>query len=92
MFPGFKKAPEFVRGTAGMGLCYLLAILVMGSWKEARLLMPLYPVIIPLGFGLSVPGGKRNNLYQGLIPGFVSPKMRSIASPIPENPRRTGPR
>jgi hypothetical protein len=58
MVPGFKKAPGFVWGTAGMGLCYLLAILVMGSWKEARLLMPLYPVIIPLGLSYLFPEEK----------------------------------
>ncbi len=62
MFPGFKKAPAFVRGTVGMGVCYFLAILVMGSWKEARLLMPLYPVIIPLGLAYLFPDRMKENL------------------------------
>jgi hypothetical protein len=44
---GFRRAPEFVRQTFWLLLFYVPMYLVWGLWLEVRLLMPLYPVLIP---------------------------------------------
>jgi hypothetical protein len=51
IFPilGYKHAPEFLRRVLIIVPFYLLSVLVWGVWYEVRLLMPLYPVLIPLG-------------------------------------------
>ncbi len=46
---GLKYAPRFIRRLALIIPLYLIAILVWGVWYEVRLIMPLYPVLVPLG-------------------------------------------
>jgi hypothetical protein len=46
---GFRRAPAFVRRVSLVAPPYIAAILVWGMWHEARLLMPLYAIVIPLG-------------------------------------------
>ena len=44
---GIRRAPRFVRRTAFVAPLYLAAIGLWGGWHEARLLLPLYAVIVP---------------------------------------------
>lgn len=46
---GFGQAPRFIKRVALIVLPYLLTVAVWGVWYEVRLLMPLYPVLVPLG-------------------------------------------
>jgi len=46
---GLKHAPPFVRRSAWVIPLYIPAVLTFGIWCEVRLLMFLYPVLIPLG-------------------------------------------
>jgi hypothetical protein len=46
---GFSRAPAFVRRSAIIVPAYILLVGAWGIWTEARLLQPLYPVILPLG-------------------------------------------
>jgi hypothetical protein len=48
-FLGFRYAPPFIRRVALIIPIYLITVLVWGMWHEVRLLMPLYPVLVPLG-------------------------------------------
>ena len=45
---GFRRAPAFAKRVAFIVPLYLCAIILWGVWGEVRLLMPLYPVVIPL--------------------------------------------
>jgi len=45
---GFRHAPRHVRRSAYVVPLYLAAVAVFGMWFEVRLLMPLYPILIPL--------------------------------------------
>lgn len=45
---GYVHAPAFVRRSALVAGPYLATIVVFGLWWEVRLLMPLYPVVVPL--------------------------------------------
>jgi hypothetical protein len=46
---GFRHAPRIIRRIAWLIPLYLITILVWGVWKEVRLLMPLYPILVPMG-------------------------------------------
>lgn len=46
---GYKNAPLFIKRIALIIPLYLLTIMVWGVWYEVRLLMPLYPILVPLG-------------------------------------------
>lgn len=45
---GFARAPRFTRRAAVVIPIYAAAIAVWGIWWEVRLLMPLYPLVLPL--------------------------------------------
>jgi len=45
---GVRYAPEFVRRSALVVPLYLIGVLLFGMWYEVRLLIPLYPVVLPL--------------------------------------------
>lgn len=45
---GYTHAPEFVRRSAIVIGPYLATIALYGLWWEVRLLMPLYPLVVPL--------------------------------------------
>jgi len=45
---GYKYAPPFVQRTALVLPLYIVTVLVWGFWTEIRLMMPTYPVLIPL--------------------------------------------
>ncbi len=45
---GTRRAPPVVGRTALVLPIYLLTILVWGNWIEVRLLLPMYPVLLPL--------------------------------------------
>ena len=44
---GFRRAPVFVRRLGWLAAVYVPVYLVGGIWYEVRLLMPLYPVLVP---------------------------------------------
>jgi hypothetical protein len=44
---GVRRLPEFVRRQLWTAALYLPLYLVWGIWYEVRLLMPLYPVLVP---------------------------------------------
>jgi hypothetical protein len=44
---GWRDSPEFVRQQAWIAALYLPIVAVFGVWYEVRLLMPLYPLLIP---------------------------------------------
>jgi len=46
---GFGCAPIYVRKTVRIVPLYILVIAVYGVWHEVRLLMTLYPILVPLG-------------------------------------------
>lgn len=46
---GYRKSPSFVRRMSGLLLLYLVFLLPYALWFEVRLLMTVYPVLIPLG-------------------------------------------
>lgn len=52
---GFTRAPAFVRRAAIVIPIYLAAIVVWGIWWEVRLLMPLYPLVLPLALSYLFP-------------------------------------
>lgn len=52
---GFRYAPVFIKRVALIVPLYLVTVMVWGVWKEVRLLMPLYPVIVPLGLSFLYP-------------------------------------
>lgn len=45
---GFRSAPVLIRRTAMLTPLYLAVIAIGGLWWEVRLLMTLYPVVLPL--------------------------------------------
>ena len=45
---GFSKSPKFAQRSVLIVLLYLPAYLLFGLWREVRLLLPMYPVIMPL--------------------------------------------
>jgi hypothetical protein len=48
-FWGFTYAPYFIKRVTFIIPLYLLSVIIWGVWCEVRLLMPLYPVLVPLG-------------------------------------------
>lgn len=52
---GLKHAPAFAQRTALVIPPYLVIVGAWGVWTEARLLQPLYPLIIPLGLAFIFP-------------------------------------
>ena len=46
---GLRRAPSFARRMALLVPVYLAPVALWGVWHEARLLLPLLPVILPLG-------------------------------------------
>lgn len=46
---GIKYAPPFIQRVSLIIPLYLLSVLIWGVWKEVRLLLPLYPFLLPLG-------------------------------------------
>lgn len=46
---GFRYAPRFIKRVALIVPFYLITVIIWGRWTEVRLLMPLYPVLVPLG-------------------------------------------
>ena len=55
---GYQYAPPLLKKVALIIPFYLFTILLWGVWYEVRLLMPMYPIIVPLGlsFLYSRPG------------------------------------
>jgi hypothetical protein len=49
---GARRAPEVVQRMAWLIPLYAATILVWGVWREVRLLMPLYPLVVPMGLSL----------------------------------------
>lgn len=45
---GLPRAPAFVRRSALVIPAYLAVVAIWGIWWEVRLLMPLYPILLPL--------------------------------------------
>ncbi len=52
---GFRNAPRFIKKVSLIAPFYLLIIIVWGVWYEVRLLMPLYPILVPLGLSFLYP-------------------------------------
>jgi hypothetical protein len=58
---GWRHAPEFVRRSARIAPLYLLTVLIWGLWFEARLLMVLYPIVVPLALSFLYRGQARSS-------------------------------
>lgn len=65
-FRGFGTAPPFIKRLALFVPLYLILVLIFGVWKEVRLLMPLYPVVIPAALSFLFPDGARTGEANGL--------------------------
>lgn len=52
---GLKYAPHPVRRAVWIVPPYLITIILWGVWHEVRLLMPLYPILAPLGLAFVYP-------------------------------------
>jgi hypothetical protein len=46
---GIRHAPRFLRQVSWIIPLYLVSVLLWGVWYEVRLLLPLYPILVPLG-------------------------------------------
>jgi hypothetical protein len=57
---GFRYAPRLIRRITWIVPLYLVTVLVWGVWYEVRLLMPLYPVLVPLGLSFIFRRGMRD--------------------------------
>jgi hypothetical protein len=44
---GFARSPAFVRRTGWLAVAYIPAYAIWGYWYEVRLLMTLYPIVVP---------------------------------------------
>jgi hypothetical protein len=44
----WKRVPNFLRRTSYVSLLYLIVIMIFGRWEETRLLMVLYPIVLPI--------------------------------------------
>ncbi|MCG3206441.1 MAG: hypothetical protein FOGNACKC_00039 [Anaerolineae bacterium] len=62
---GLPKAPEFVKRSTRIIPIYLIFIAIWGVWFEVRLLMPLYPILIPLGLTFMFPAAVMGEKYKG---------------------------
>jgi hypothetical protein len=56
---GLRRADPFLRRAAATVPLYLALVVLWGRWYEVRLLMPLYPVLVPLGLAYLAPGADR---------------------------------
>jgi len=52
---GFRHAPDFVRRTVRLVPFWLALVLPYGLWWEVRLLVPLYPIVVPLALAFVFP-------------------------------------
>jgi len=50
---GYRYAPGFIKRLTLIIPMYLMVIGIWGVWYEVRLLMPLYPVLLPLGLSFA---------------------------------------
>ena len=66
VYKGWATAPGFIRRAWLAVPVYLAFIFVFGVWREVRLLMPLYPILIPTGLGFL---GKAGDLMGSGEPG-----------------------
>lgn len=46
---GLKNTPSFMKRLIWLVPLYIVPVLIWGVWREVRLLMPLYPLLIPIG-------------------------------------------
>jgi len=52
---GFRFSPPLIRRLAWILPPYLATVILWGVWYEVRLLMPLYPVLVPMGLSYLYP-------------------------------------
>jgi hypothetical protein len=52
---GYRRAPLFLRRSALVFIPYGALVLLYGLWWEVRLLMPMYPVLMPLALAYIFP-------------------------------------
>ncbi len=52
---GYRKSPEEIRRSAWIIPLYLFVVLIWGRWHEVRLLMPLYPILVPMALAFVSP-------------------------------------
>lgn len=64
---GFTRAPAFVRRSALVIPAYLGVVALWGIWWEVRLLMPLYPLLLPLALSYMFVPNKGPN-----VPGLLT--------------------
>lgn len=57
---GLRDAPHLLKRLSWLIPLYLVPILLWGIWYEVRLLMPLYPILIPLGLFYIFPKARYN--------------------------------
>ena len=52
---GASRVPAFVKQMSWLGAAYVAAYLIWGVWYEVRLLMPLYPFLVPAMLAFMFP-------------------------------------
>jgi hypothetical protein len=62
---GLRRSPPFIKRLALFIPLYLPFVFVFGVWKEVRLLMPLYPVLIPAALSWLFPRKGAEERTQG---------------------------
>lgn len=62
---GIRTAPLFIRRLALFVPFYIVLVLVFGIWKEVRLLMPLYPAVVPAALSFLFPAARRTDPFPG---------------------------
>lgn len=65
---GYKYADRFVQRSALIVPLFLIPVAIWGLWYEVRLLMPLYPILIPLGL----------SFLQAMWDGHDRPQVQGI--------------
>ncbi len=66
-FRGFKYSPRIIQSFAMIIPIYLFTIIIWGVWYEVRLLMPLYPILLPMGLSFLYPNKHNITQNNGLI-------------------------
>jgi hypothetical protein len=56
---GFRDAPIFIQRLSLIVPLYLITVAIWGVWYEVRLLMPLYPILLPSGLCFLYPQERR---------------------------------
>lgn len=75
---GYRNSPEEIRRSAWVIPLYLLVVLVWGVWYEVRLLMPLYPILVPMALAIFQPRRMAGVSSRGVGEEGIEPPTSSL--------------